>query len=64
DSRFITEAKDIPALRDAIHTGKGPLFAQVKIDEASEPLVLPPREPAILQARMREAILGPQAHLQ
>ena len=36
----------------------------MKIDEAPEPLVLPPREAAILQARMREAILGPQAHLQ
>ncbi len=64
DSRLVTEAKDVPALREAIHAGKGPLFAQVKIDEAPEPLVLPPREAAILQARMREAILGPAAHLQ
>ena len=64
DSRLVTDAKDVPALREAIHTGKGPLFAQVKIDEAPEPLVLPPREAAILQARMREAILGPAAHLQ
>lgn len=64
DSRLVTEAKDVPALRDAIHAGKGPLFAQVKVDEAPEPLVLPPREAAILQARMREAVLGPAAHLQ
>ena len=64
DSRFITEAGDVPALREAIHAGRGPLFAQVKIDDAPEPLVLPPRETAILQARMREAILGPAAHLQ
>ena len=54
----------MPALRDAILNGTGPLFAQVKIDESSEPLVLPPREAALLQARMREAILGPEAHLQ
>ena len=64
DARLITEAKDVPALREAIHAGKGPLFTQVKVDEAPEPLVLPPREAAILQARMREAILGPAAHLQ
>jgi hypothetical protein len=64
DSRLITDAKDVPALREAIHAGQGPLFAQVKIDESSEPLVLPPREAALLQARMREAILGPEAHLQ
>ena len=64
DSRLVTESKDVPALREAIHAGKGPLFAQVKVDEAPEPLVLPPREAAILQARMREAILGPAAHLQ
>ncbi|WP_254453389.1 hypothetical protein [Siccirubricoccus sp. G192] len=41
-----------------------PLFAQIKVDERTEPLVLPPREASILQARMREAILGPKAHLQ
>ncbi len=64
DSRLITDAKDVPALREAIHAGKGPLFAQVKVDETPEPLVLPPREAAILQARMREAVLGPAAHLQ
>ena len=64
DSRLITDAKDVPALREAIHAGQGPLFAQVKIDESSEPLVLPPREAALLQGRMREAILGPEAHLQ
>ncbi len=64
DSRLVTDAKDVPALRKAIHAGRGPLFAQVKVDEAPEPLVLPPREAAILQARMREAILGRAAHLQ
>ena len=64
DSRLVTGAEDVPALREAIHAGKGLLFAQVKIDDAPEPLVLPPREAAILQARMREAVLGPAAHLQ
>jgi thiamine pyrophosphate-dependent acetolactate synthase large subunit-like protein len=64
DSRKVTTPEEVLALRDAIRAGHGPIFAQVKIDAASLPLVLPPREAAILQARMREAILGPKAHLQ
>ena len=64
DSRKVTTPEEVLALRAAIHAGHGPIFAQVKIDAASLPLVLPPREASILQARMREAILGPKAHLQ
>ncbi|TDH58926.1 aldehyde dehydrogenase [Dankookia rubra] len=64
DSRKVTTPAELLALRDAIRAGHGPIFAQVKIDAASLPLVLPPREASILQARMREAILGPKAHLQ
>jgi thiamine pyrophosphate-dependent acetolactate synthase large subunit-like protein len=64
DSRLVKTPAEVEALRAAIYAGNGPLFAQVKIDEANLPLVLPPREASILQARMREAILGPQAHLQ
>jgi thiamine pyrophosphate-dependent acetolactate synthase large subunit-like protein len=64
DTRLIRAAAEVQALREAIHAGKGPLFAQIKVDERTEPLVLPPREASILQARMREAILGPKAHLQ
>ncbi|MBK1659302.1 thiamine pyrophosphate-dependent enzyme [Paracraurococcus ruber] len=64
DSRRVTTAEEVLALRAAIRAGAGPLFAQIKVDEKSEPLALPPREASILQARMREAILGPAAHLQ
>lgn len=64
DSRLLTKAEEVHALRDAIHAGGGPLFAQVKVDAESLPLVLPPREGSILQARFREAVLGPAAHLQ
>jgi len=64
DSRLVNAAEEVHALRAAIHAGAGPLFAQVKVDEQTLPLVLPPREGAILQARFREAVLGPQAHLQ
>jgi thiamine pyrophosphate-dependent acetolactate synthase large subunit-like protein len=54
---------DVPALRSAIHAMEGPLFALAKVDAAPKPLALPPREGAILQARMREHLLGPAAHL-
>lgn len=64
DSRLVTTPEQVLALRAAIHAGAGPLFAQIKVDEAPQPLALPPREASILQARMREAILGPAAHLQ
>ncbi len=59
----VNAAQEIVALRREIHTGTGPVFAVVKIDAETLPLVLPPREGAYLQARMREAILGPAAHL-
>jgi thiamine pyrophosphate-dependent acetolactate synthase large subunit-like protein len=63
ETRLIREGADIPGLRARIHAQTGTLFAQVKVDETSEKLVLPPREAAILQARFREAVLGPEAHL-
>jgi thiamine pyrophosphate-dependent acetolactate synthase large subunit-like protein len=63
DSRLVRTAEELLALHQAIRAG-GLIFAVIKIDEAPQPLVLPPREASILQARMREAILGPEAHLQ
>ena len=60
---LVTQESEISALRTAIHSD-GCLFALAKIEAASLPLVLPPRDGAILQARMREAILGPAAHHQ
>lgn len=59
----VNSATEVGLLRDAIHVGDGPLFAVVKVDAEALPVVLPPREGAYLQARMREAILGPEAHL-
>jgi thiamine pyrophosphate-dependent acetolactate synthase large subunit-like protein len=61
---FVTKAEEIPGLRAAIHTGGSALFAVAKVDAAKQPLVLPPREGAYLQARMREAVLGLAAHHQ
>ena len=39
----------------------GPAFAVVKVLAEKIPLVLPPREGALLKARFRRALLGPQA---
>ena len=61
---FVTKPEEVPALKAAIHAGSGPFFAVAKIDATSKKLVLPPRDGAIIQARMREAILGAEAHHQ
>ena len=50
-------------LREAIHEGAGPNFSVVKVEAEKIPLVLPPREGALLKARFRRALLGPNADL-
>lgn len=60
----VTTPEQLPELRAAIHAGGSPLFALAKIEADSLPLVLPPRDGAFLQSRMREAVLGPRAHHQ
>ena len=54
----IVQYKDLP---NAIHKKKGPHFAVVKVDAEKIPLVLPPREGALLKARFRRALLGASA---
>ena len=58
----VTEASGIEPLREALHAGNGPFFAQVKVDPQQMPLVLPPRDGAHLKNRFREALLGPASH--
>src|SRR4051812_23120715 len=48
-------------LREAIHARPGPNFAAVKVAAEKIPLVLPPREGALLKARFRRALLGSEA---
>jgi len=48
-------------LRKAIHEQPGPNFAVIKVLAEKIPLVLPPREGALLKARFRRALLGPEA---
>ena len=52
---------DVSRLRKRIYAGEGALFAQVKVDEEKLPLVLPPRDGALLKNRFRAALLGPDA---
>ena len=60
---LVTEESQVAGLRTAIHEA-GCLFALAKVDASSLKLVLPPRDGAYTQARMREAVLGPAAHHQ
>ena len=52
---------DLPSLRKAIHEQPGPNFAAIKVQAEKIPLVLPPREGALLKARFRRALLGSEA---
>ena len=54
----VVDYKDLP---EAIHGRSGPNFAAVKVQAEKIPLVLPPREGALLKARFRRALLGPKA---
>jgi thiamine pyrophosphate-dependent acetolactate synthase large subunit-like protein len=64
DARVVTEGAGVARLRDDIHAAAAPLLAVVKVAPGNLPLILPPREGAFLQARFREAVLGPAAHHQ
>jgi thiamine pyrophosphate-dependent acetolactate synthase large subunit-like protein len=48
-------------VKSAIHSAKGPNFCAVKVQPEKIPLVLPPREGALLKARFRRALFGPNA---
>jgi hypothetical protein len=63
-SGLVRDAEGVAALRPAIHQLPGPHFAQVKVAADKAPLVLPPREGALLKQRFREALLGKRAALQ
>jgi len=60
----VTTMAEVERLRDAVHAGAGPLFAQIKVSAEKLPLVLPPRDAAHLKNRFREALLGERAHAQ
>jgi len=59
----VRDRAQLVALRAAVHAGRGPVFAQVKVLAEKLPLVLPPRDGGLLKARFRRALLGPRADL-
>ena len=58
--RVRTQA-ELSRLKKRIYAGEGALFAQIKVDPEKLPLVLPPRDGALLKNRFRAALLGPDA---
>ncbi len=60
-ARLIRKPGQLAALRRTIHGAAGPNFAQVKVVAEKLPLVLPPREGALLKTRFRKALLGEEA---
>ncbi|HZQ73023.1 MAG TPA: thiamine pyrophosphate-dependent enzyme [Burkholderiales bacterium] len=55
------EKKELAGVVELIHKAPGPNFAVVKVVAEKIPLVLPPREGALLKARFRRALLGRKA---
>jgi thiamine pyrophosphate-dependent acetolactate synthase large subunit-like protein len=53
--------RDVLRVGSMIEAGRGPVFAQLKVDPEKLPLVLPPREASYIKNRMRISILGPEA---
>lgn len=51
----------VSRLKRLIYSGRGALFAQVKVDAERLPLVLPPRDGSLLKNRFRATLLGPDA---
>ena len=62
-ARQVRRPAELARLRAAIHRAPGPHFAQVKVRAEKLPLVLPPRDGALLKARFRRALLGGDADL-
>jgi thiamine pyrophosphate-dependent acetolactate synthase large subunit-like protein len=52
---------ELNRLQQRIYAGAGALFAQIKVDPEKLPLVLPPRDGALLKNRFRAALLGADA---
>ncbi|MEM0944924.1 MAG: thiamine pyrophosphate-dependent enzyme [Pseudomonadota bacterium] len=56
DTRVITEASDLPTLREALHGRAGPLVATLKISREPLPRVTPQRDGVALKLRFRAAL--------
>jgi hypothetical protein len=63
-SRLVVDRKGVEGLHKMVHGEPGPNFAQVKVIAEKIPLLLPPREGALLKSRFRRALNGPSADSQ
>ena len=57
-ARRITTLSGVARLAGLVHRGTGPVFAQVKVLAEKPPLVLPPRDGALLKSRFRGALVS------
>jgi thiamine pyrophosphate-dependent acetolactate synthase large subunit-like protein len=57
-SRIVRTAQEVTQIRDLAHEGKGPVFAQAKINPEALPIVMPPSDGGILTTRFRQSVLG------
>lgn len=61
----VTRVEELAALRESVHHGTGPVFADVKVEAEKPPLVVPPRDGVLLKNRFRDALAGgsgPSSH--
>lgn len=61
---LVRDMAGVEALRPSVRQAAGPHFAQIKVAAEKVPLVLPPRDGALLKNRFRQALLGKDAALQ
>jgi thiamine pyrophosphate-dependent acetolactate synthase large subunit-like protein len=63
DAVAVRTDAELDALARRLFTAPGPIFAAVKVSaEAPPAMVLPPRDGPYLRSRLREALLGREAH--
>jgi thiamine pyrophosphate-dependent acetolactate synthase large subunit-like protein len=60
-ARQVREPSDLQTLVRDARSAPGPCLFQVKVRAGKDPLVLPPRDGALLRARFRRALLGEPA---
>ncbi len=61
EAHIVRRSAEIAGVRARVYRGRGPVFYQIKVGAAPEPLVLPPRDGVVLRRRFREALLGSDA---
>jgi len=62
-AEVVAGKSEVRTLAEVVRKAPGPNFAQVKVLAEKIPLVLPPREGALLKARFRRALLGKAADI-